>query len=241
MVADEIFARADGLFGRLVEMKGAARDAASGQPGRVEAMLESTVRLDAAPGERAACAAELSFFASLPGIVSETVACLDEVKPIYLLAGPAAEQPTGADRSLIGRVFGRRRAPDPEPEAIPAPSPLEAQAAFAGRETRLASLFELVAEAEGMIPDRREFLEEAVFRLQERAVGLSASGRAAEPDVRREIFAVEELASELMAHSEALALQARIVGAIDRAPCGIEDDVAAAAEAHMDSLVEGDV
>lgn len=237
MGADEHFSVADELIGKLTGLRDKAAEEVKRQNVRLAELRQSRIapNVEATFIEKAAHVAEVNFLAALPGLVDDVVSTLEAVKPLYLrrVGETEAEE---APKGLLGRVFAKKQLRDKS--VATASDQMEAQSAFTGRDVRIRQTFSIVEEAEASIPVRRAALDEAVFALQEIAVQLAGRVAKGEAGVRRELFATEELASELAAQSEVLALHARLLKGIDRTPCGVEDDLAAAAEAHMDALLD---
>lgn len=237
MELDGIFARADAVIERLAAARAASRHAEEGRTARVSDALASGFGLEAAKAEREAASVEAAFLSAMPPSLGEIVGILDAAKPFYLFAAAPAETAPRPSPGLIRRLLGSKPgAAETNDEATAALSPQAAQAAYAGRDLRLAEAFGFLDDAIASIPGRRASLETLVFSLQERAVALAGKGGG---DVgRRGVYAAEEAASALAGHADFLALQARVLASVDRTPCGIEDDIAEAAEAHMDRALE---
>jgi len=235
MELEQVFAAADAELSRVMELKEAALSATEGQAERLaQALAGRSVPFGVASAERAAMDAEATWLAALPKACSRIVSILERAKPFYVVAvgEPAIEEPRR--KGLFGFLPRKKAEQKDEPSG---PSPAVAQAAFAGRETRLSAAFAMVDEAIERTTARRAMLDELAFRFQEAA--LAAAGDAVSPDAAaRAAYSAEEAATLLTDHSSALALHARVLEAVDRTPQGAEDDVASAAEALLDRLME---
>lgn len=236
MELEETFARADAEALRIGVLCGEATAAAGLHEERLAALLSAVVlSLEEAAAQKEVLAKEADYLGALPASVAATVAALEPAKAFYM--APKALQ-KAVRPGFVARLLGRQSPAAVGTEAA-AVLPQTAQAAFVGRSARLSAAFALVDEALSLIARRREALDAAVFSLQERAVKLARGGSG--PQDQRQVFAAEEMASLLAGHSDALALHARLLSAVDRSPQGQEDGTAEAAEARMDSILADDL
>lgn len=238
MDLDEAFAAADSELAAAARLKESALAATAGQESRLaEALAAAAVPRGAAAIERAAAEAEAAWLDRLPETCRTVTAALEAAKPYYM---NASREPTGGKPARKGLLclFRRKKAEAEGDGAVP--SQALAQAAFVGREKRIAAAFALVDEALEHVAARRPFLDEQAFRFQESALS-AAKGKDAPEDAARAAYAAEEMATVLADHSAALALRARVLEAVDRSSQGVEDEIAAAAEAALDRILEDEM
>lgn len=226
METQDLFGAADAAIARMEENLAEAKASGKALSEAVEAALSAgSLSADGVRSAKALAVAEASGLSSLPGIMEAVVRALDAAKAGYLPSRAEAEEAAKA-RTGLAAAFGwsRRRkaaeAPPPENGAM-------AQAAYAGRVERLDRGARTVDAALESIPGRRIEMDALVFRLQEMAVAMGGASA-------RKMHPVEDMASALLAHSEALALHSRLLSSVDRTG---DESHAVAMEAHMDGLL----
>lgn len=219
----DLFAAADASIARMDGGRAVAAEAAAALARIVSAALDAGhLPQDAVREAKALASAEAAYLSSLPGEMEGLVRSLDGAKVRYLPTERQIAPPKRGSRGLAASLGWRRK----EDGAQVTPSS-SAQAAYAGRVERMEKGAAIVDLALSAIPARRKEIGALIFRLQEMAVGMAGAGA-------RDIHAVEDAASALLAHLDALALHGRLLSSIDRTG---EEGQAVALEAHMDGLV----
>jgi len=229
METEDIFAEAEEVLERMEAANADAVDVASAIPRAVAAVVSGETRpADGARDIRALAAREAAAFAELPKAMEELVRSLDGAKARYAPARKDVPEAPKARKGLAA-ALGWKRGSRPGSE-VPADfaADMEAQSAYAGRVERMARGAAAVDMAIGRIPALRKETDSLAFAIQEMAV----SNPSADP---KETYSLEDIASAMLARSDALGLHSRLLSSIDRTG---EESHAMALEAHMDSLVD---